>query len=166
MKLCYQWKSLTLADVLAKWDTSSFAALLWRFCVLWLECELEQSFFLNPRTGLFLFCFSSVAAGTRGHDQIHQPGEPGCVPPPHCGAAGYRHVLHRLVLRLWGDINKIHTGCLQRAADLPRGITFHGVWCAVPTTLGWDICMKVTDLKKKKKMKERKKERNERHIPV
>lgn len=41
-----------------------------------------------------------LAAGTRGYDQIHQPGEPGCVPASHCRPSGHRHVLHRLVLRV------------------------------------------------------------------
>ncbi|KAL7857718.1 hypothetical protein AOLI_G00178200 [Acnodon oligacanthus] len=36
--------------------------------------------------------------GTGSHDQIHQPGEPGCVPPPHSGAACHWHVLHSMVL--------------------------------------------------------------------
>ncbi|KAF1386787.1 hypothetical protein PFLUV_G00098510 [Perca fluviatilis] len=92
---------------------------------------------------------STCKNGTRGYDQIHQPGEPGCVPPPYCRPAGHRHVLHCLVLRLRGDLNKIHQGRLQRAADLPRGFTFHGLRCAVLTTLGWHLCMKfgVPDLK-------------------
>lgn len=47
-----------------------------------------------------LVSLSAVAAGTGGYDPIHQPGEPGCVPPPHRRPAGHRHVLHRLVLRV------------------------------------------------------------------
>ncbi|MED6266474.1 hypothetical protein CHARACLAT_002537 [Characodon lateralis] len=43
---------------------------------------------------------ASLQNGTGGHDQIHQPGEPSGVPPPHCGPVGHRHVLHSLVLRL------------------------------------------------------------------
>ncbi|KAK5867296.1 hypothetical protein PBY51_011801 [Eleginops maclovinus] len=92
---------------------------------------------------------SAKQNGTRGYDQIHQPGEPGCVSPPHRGPAGHRDVLHRLVLRLRGNVNKIHQGRLQRAADLPSGFTFYGLWSAVLTTLGWHLCIKfcVNDLK-------------------
>lgn len=50
-----------------------------------------------------LVSLPTVAAGTGGYDPIHQPGEPGCVPPPHRRPAGHRHVLHRLVLRVSFD---------------------------------------------------------------
>lgn len=45
--------------------------------------------------------------------------------------------------QLRGDINKIHSGCVQRVADLPRGVTLHGVRRVVLTTLGWHLRMKV-----------------------
>lgn len=45
--------------------------------------------------------------------------------------------------QLRGDVNKVHQGRLQRAADLPRGVPLHGLWRAVPSTLGWHLCIKV-----------------------
>lgn len=39
----------------------------------------------------------ALTAGARGNDEVHEPGEPGCVPPPHRRPAGHRHVLYRLV---------------------------------------------------------------------
>ena len=38
--------------------------------------------------------------GARGHEQIHQPSEPSCLPPSDRGAVGHWHVLYRLVLRV------------------------------------------------------------------
>lgn len=77
--------------------------------------------------------------GARGNEQVHQPGEPGCLPTPHRGAAGHWHVLHRMVLRLWGDIHQVHARHLQGAADLTGGIALHGVWRPVPAAVGWDL---------------------------
>lgn len=45
--------------------------------------------------------------------------------------------------QLRGDVNKVHEGCLQGAADFPRGFSFHGLRCAVLTAVGWHLCMKV-----------------------
>lgn len=53
--------------------------------------------FIVCLTRLYLHPLFPVAAGTGGYDEIHQPGEPGCVPPSYCRPARHRHVLYRLV---------------------------------------------------------------------
>lgn len=76
-----------------------------------------------PRlTCLCLLSVFAVAAGTRGYDQIHQPGEPGRVPPPHCRPAGHRHVLHCLVLRVSFHCLLDMTLCVRGEHDI-RGHT-------------------------------------------
>lgn len=49
------------------------------------------------QTWIYLHFAFVLTAGNRGNDEIYQPGEPGCVPPPYRRPAGHRHVLHRLV---------------------------------------------------------------------
>ncbi|KAF7467175.1 Hypothetical predicted protein [Marmota monax] len=74
--------------------------------------------------------------GARGHEQIHQPSKSSCLPPSDCGASGYWHVLHRLVLRLRGYLHQVHTGYLQRAPHLLGGLTLYGLWSPLPPSLG------------------------------
>lgn len=45
--------------------------------------------------------------------------------------------------QLRGDVDEIHQGRLQRAADLPGGVALHGLRRALPATLGWHLRMKV-----------------------
>lgn len=55
-----------------------------------------------------------------------------------------------MVDQIRGDIDKIHQGRLQGAANLLGGFAFHGFRCALPAPLGGHLCMKVSFRKEKK----------------
>lgn len=58
-----------------------------------------------------------------------------------------------MVDQIRGDIDKIHQGRLQGAANLLGGFAFHGFRCALPAPLGGHLCMKVSFRKEEKNPK-------------
>ncbi|KAJ8272207.1 hypothetical protein COCON_G00110660 [Conger conger] len=94
----------------------------------------------------------AVHNGFGGYDQIHKSGESGRVSTPDRSPAGHRNVFHGVVLRLRGDLYKVHTGRVQGAAHLPGGLPVHGLRCAVPAPLGGHIRLTVKDTRSKTKV--------------
>ncbi|KAK8757733.1 hypothetical protein V5799_004637 [Amblyomma americanum] len=79
--------------------------------------------------------------GHRAHVQVCQPGQSGCLPPPHAGAYGHRPLLHGLVLRIRGDLNKVHARPLQGAHHLSSRCSVPGLWHPLSASLGRHICL-------------------------
>lgn len=88
----------------------------------------------QPRPPAMSLPFYRLPAGAGGDEQIHQPGKPGRFPAPHRGAAGHRHVLHRLVLRVspgWGSGDRgagwgVPSPCSASVIALTPGLQLRG----------------------------------------